>query len=382
MNNGSNPLGDLSPQDFLENYWQQQPLVVRQAFPGIESPISADELAGLSCEPDVNARIVIEKGGKHPWQTLYGPMDEAMFQKLPATHWSLLVNDVEKHLPELVWIVDRFRFIPEWCVDDLMISYAPEGGSVGPHLDQYDVFILQAQGHRRWQVHNRTVAEDNQVAGTDMRIQKEFAAEQEWLLAPGDLIYIPPGVSHYGVAMDECLSFSIGFRAASHAEMLQDFVEYISRDLPAAAIFRDPGLTVQQHANEITAATINTVREILKDYLRADHPELPRWFGRFISDVKTDITPEAGQAVADFSHLVATHRVLARHPASRYVFSRRGSRALLFIDGDDFEVSAGFAEALCAHREVAVQSLAGSLTAEEQQLLLELFNSGKLSPPC
>ena len=113
MNNSSNPLGDLSPQDFLENVWQQQPLVVRQAFPGFESPISADELAGLSCEPDVNSRIVIEKGGKHPWQTLYGPMDEAVFQELPATHWSLLVNDVEKHLPELVWIMDRFRFIPD-----------------------------------------------------------------------------------------------------------------------------------------------------------------------------------------------------------------------------------------------------------------------------
>ena len=380
MNNIDNPLGDLSPQDFLENVWQQQPLVVRQAFPGFESPISADELAGLSCEPDVNSRIVIEKGGKHPWQTLYGPMDEAVFQDLPVTHWSLLVNDVEKHLPELVWIVDQFRFIPEWCVDDLMISYAPEGGSVGPHLDQYDVFILQAQGHRHWQLHSREVAEDNQVAGTDMRIQKDFAAEQEWLLAPGDLIYIPPGVSHYGVATDECLSFSIGFRAATHAEMLQDFVEYISRGLPAAATFRDPSLTVQQHANEITKATINTVREILKDYLRPDHPALPRWFGHFISDVKTDVIPETGQVVADFSHLVATYRVLARHPASRYAFSRRGSRALLFIDGDDFDVSAGFAEALCAHRVLELQSLAGSITAEEQQLLLELFNSGKLSP--
>jgi 50S ribosomal protein L16 3-hydroxylase len=380
MHNSSNPLGGLSPEDFLQNVWQQQPLVVRQAFPGFKSPISADELAGLSCEQDVNSRLVIEKGGEHPWQTLYGPMDECVFQDLPATHWSLLVNDVEKHLPQLAWIVDRFRFIPEWCVDDLMISYAPEGGSVGPHLDRYDVFILQAQGHRRWQVHDREVAEDNQVAGTDMRIQKDFEPGQEWLLAPGDLIYIPPGVSHYGVATDECLSFSIGFRTATHAEMLQDYVEYISRDLPAEAIFRDANLVVQQHANEITAATIDTVREILKDYLRPDHPELPRWFGRFISGVKTDITPETGQSVADFSHLVATHRVLARHPASHYAFSRRGSRALLFIDGDDFDVSTGFAEALCARREVDAQSLARIMTAEEQQLLLDLFNSGKLSP--
>jgi len=149
MNNNTNPLGDLSPEDFLENYWQQQPLVVRQAFPDFKSPISADELAGLSCEADVNSRLVIERGGKHPWQTLFGPQDESIFQDLPDTHWSLLVNNVEKHLPELAWIVDRFRFLPEWYIDDLMISYAPASGSVGPHLDQYDVFILQAQGHRQ-----------------------------------------------------------------------------------------------------------------------------------------------------------------------------------------------------------------------------------------
>jgi 50S ribosomal protein L16 3-hydroxylase len=381
MHSSINPLGDLSPEDFLENYWQQQPLVVRQAFPGFKSPISADELAGLSCEADVNSRLVIEKGGKHPWQTLYGPMDEAVFQDLPDTHWSLLVNDVEKHLPELAWIVDRFRFIPEWYVDDLMISYAPAGGSVGPHLDQYDVFILQAQGHRHWQIHNREVAEDNQVAGTDMQIQKDFQAEQEWLLAPGDLIYLPPGVSHYGVATDECLSFSIGFRAATHAEMLQDFVEYISRGEPGKVTFRDPSLVVQPYANEITAATIETVRGILKDYLRADHPELTRWFGRFISDVKTDITPETGQPVEDFSSLATAYEVLARHPASHYAFSRRGQGALLFIDGDDFDVSTGFAEALCAYRQVDVQKLVGIATDGEQQLVLNLFNSGKLSPP-
>lgn len=378
MNNSGNPLGDLSPQDFLKNYWQRQPLVVRQAFPGFESPVSADELAGLSCEEEVNARLVIEKGGKHPWQTRFGPMDEAVFQSLPDTHWTLLVNDVEKYLPELAWIVDRFRFIPEWCIDDLMISYATEGGSVGPHLDQYDVFILQAQGHRHWQLHSQAVAEDNQVAGTELRIQKDFQAEQEWLLSPGDLIYIPPGVSHYGVAQDECMSFSIGFRAATHAEMLQDFVEYVSRGLPDDAVFRDPGLAVQQHANEITAATIDTVRTILLDYLRPDHPELPRWFGRFVSDVKTDITPGTGQTVADFSQLVATHSMLARHPASHYAFSRCNNGALLFIDGDDFDVSVGFAEALCAQRQVELRALAGMARTAERQLLLDLYNGGKL----
>jgi len=382
----NNPLGELSPQDFLKDYWQQRPLVVRQAFPGMTAPLTADELAGLSCEPDVNARIVIEKGGKHPWETLYGPMDEAVFESLPETHWTLLVNDVEKYRPELVWIMDRFRFIPEWSMDDLMISYAPQGGSVGPHLDQYDVFILQLQGHRRWQIHTREVAADNRVADTELCIQKDFSAEQEWLLGPGDLIYLPPGVSHYGVATDDNLTVSIGFRAAAHAEMLQDFVEYISREEVAETIFRDPQPVVQPHSNEITPATLEVVREVLKTHLRADHPDLEqqrltRWFGRFVSNVKTDITPEPGQAARNYNDLLKTHPVLVRHPTSYFAFARYDQGALLFIDGDDFDVTVRFAEALCEKREVNVQDLAGLMTDIEKQLLLDLYNSNKLSPP-
>ncbi|HEY9052941.1 MAG TPA: cupin domain-containing protein, partial [Gammaproteobacteria bacterium] len=129
------PLGNLTPEQFLKDYWQKKSLVIRQSFPDFESPISPDELAGLSCEEEVNSRIVIEKDGDHPWQPIYGPMDEEVFARMPETHWTLLVSDVEKYVPQLAWIVDAFRFIPEWRLDDLMISYAPEGGSVGPHMD-------------------------------------------------------------------------------------------------------------------------------------------------------------------------------------------------------------------------------------------------------
>jgi 50S ribosomal protein L16 3-hydroxylase len=194
------------------------------------------------------------------------------------------------------------------------------------------------------------------------------------------MIYIPPGVSHYGVAIDECLSFSIGFRAPSHAEMLQDFVEYISRGQPGKVMFREPHPAVQAHPNEVTAATLDSVRDVLNEYLRAGHPALSRWFGRFISEVKTDITPEAGQTVADIDSLTDLYAVLARHPASHYAFSRHDGHALLFVDGDDFDVSVDFAETLCAHREIALGALTANSTAAEQQLLLDLFNSGKLSP--
>lgn len=380
MNEISCDIRDFDAEKFLREYWQKKPLVIRQAFVDFEAPISADELAGLSCEEDVNSRIVIEKDGDHPWQPIYGPMDEEVFARMPQTHWTLLVNDVEKHLPELAWIVDRFRFIPEWRVDDLMISYAPQGGSVGPHMDLYDVFILQAQGHRRWQLNSQPVAADNQVAGTPLRIQRNFVAEQEWLLAPGDVIYIPPGVSHYGVATDDCMSYSIGFRATSHADLLNDFIAYITEDLDPSLVYRDTDLTPQAHANEITQDAIDRVTNIFNDYLKPNHPALRRWFGRYISDTKTEIVTDGGQYCDSLADLLeqCEHASLQRNPASRFAFIRNGESALLFIDGEQYSTQIRFAEQLCAEREVDLQALTPSTSNTDIALLIELFNRSKL----
>ncbi|MCW8853326.1 MAG: cupin domain-containing protein [Gammaproteobacteria bacterium] len=370
------PLGDLSPEQFLKEYWQKKTLVIRNAFPDFESPITPEELAGLSCEEEVNSRIVIEKDGNHPWQPIYGPMDDDVFSKLPETHWTLLVNDVEKHIPELAWIVDQFRFIPEWRMDDLMISYAPEGGSVGPHMDLYDVFILQAQGHRRWQINPQPVVEDNQVKGTPLRIQKDFVAEEEWLLAPGDLIYIPPGVSHYGVATDDCMSFSIGFRATSHAELVNDFIGYITQDLDTSLTYRDPDLKAQNNPNEITTDAIDRVRNIFKDYLDPDNPKLAEWFGRFVSDTKTDMATQVAEEILNISEI--KDKTLIRSPASRFAFIKDGDNTQLFIDGSHYRVSESFAESLCINRTIESNSLSALATDTEKPLLIDLINNGQL----
>lgn len=371
----TNPLGKLTAEQFLKKYWNKKTLVIRQGFENFESPISPDELAGLACEEEVNSRIVIEKAGKHPWQPIYGPMDEKIFKKLPKTHWTLLVNDVEKHVPQLAWIVDAFRFIPEWRLDDLMISYAPEGGSVGPHFDQYDVFILQAKGHRRWQINTQPVDPSNQVKETPLRIQKDFTAEEEWILAPGDIIYIPPGVTHYGVALDDCMSFSIGFRAVSHADMVNDFIGYITRNLDNSCVYRDRDLQTQSQPNEITEDTLQRVRNTFTEYLQPDHPELMRWFGRFMSDNKTDITHDTKKASLK---QLAQFKTLYRHPASRFAFAKHKKQTLLFIDGEDFIVSPAFAKSLCKDREVDMAALLKSASENEQQLLLSFYNQGKL----
>jgi 50S ribosomal protein L16 3-hydroxylase len=373
-------LGDISPETFMQEYWQKKPLLIRQAFADFKSPITADELAGLACEEEVDSRIVMEKDGEHPWFPVFGPMDETIFNSMPETHWTLVVNDMEKYLPELAWIVDRFRFIPEWRLDDLMVSYAADAGSVGPHVDLYDVFLLQGEGESRWQVSTQEVTEDNQVEGTPLRIQKDFEAEQEWVVEPGDILYLPPGVSHHGVSLGESISYSIGFRATSHADMVSDFMAYITQDLSPKRVYQDPDQTVQENSNEIKPDAIQRVTEIFKEYLQPEHPELQRWFGRFVSDTKSDVVTEPEQDVNSIEELqeLANSGVLNRHTASRFAFAQNPDSTLLFIDGEDYEVTAEFAKALCKQRRLDLDELLAIADKDETSFLVELYNQGKI----
>jgi len=376
MHYSKSPLGNVSVETFLAEYWQKKPLLIRQAFADFQSPLTPDELAGLACEEEVNSRIVIEKGDEEPWQAIHGPMDESVFTRLPDTHWSLVINDLEKYLPELSEITDQFRFIPEWYLDDLMSSYAAPEGSVGPHIDLYDVFILQGSGYRRWQISTRPVAEDNVIPNIALRLQKEFVAEQEWILEPGDMMYLPAGVSHYGVSLGESMSYSIGFRATSHTDLLSDFIAHITRDLSINETYHLPEQPCQAHANEITPAAVQQIREIFNRYLDPNHPELSRWFGRYVSDPKIDYVVESEELVECFEQLFQF--TLQRHPASGFAFIREGTTTRLFIDGEDYVVSSDFAEQLCKNRKIDLQQLSRVCTPQERELILDLYNSGKI----
>ena len=385
-NKNYSPLGDMSIETFLTQYWQKKPLLIRQAFKNFVSPISGDELAGLACEEEVNSRIIIEKGGDHPWQAIHGPMDESTFAKMPETHWTLVVNDLEKYIPELAWITDRFRFIPEWHLDDLMSSWAAPEGTVGSHVDLYDVFILQGEGSRRWQISTQPVAEDNVIPDIAIRLQKEFKAEFEWVLEEGDLMYLPAGVSHSGVSIGESLSYSIGYRATSHTDLVTDFIAHITDDLSINKSYKIPYHQLQKHPNEISADAIEEVRQIFKQYLDPQHPQLARWFGCYVSDVKVDFLHECEESLENFSELLIliqnSDLALIRHPASRFAFiddsSHVGNNKILFVDGSDYLVSKNLAYALCDKREVNLQQIAETCAEEEQQLLVNLYNAGKL----
>jgi len=380
MHSSIKPLGNLTPEQFLKDYWQKKPLVIRQAFPNIQCPITAEELAGLACEEEVSSRIIIEKDGDHPWQPIFGPMDDETFSKLPESHWTLAVNDLEKVVPELAWISDLFRFIPDWRFDDLLCSYAADQGSVGPHFDLYDVFIIQGSGKRRWQISTAEVTEDNQAEGTPLRIQKTFNAEQEWILEPGDMIYIPPNVSHHGVSLGESISFSVGYRAVSHADLLNDFISHITQNLSPKLTYQDADLKVQSHPAEITDDAIKRVSGIFKEYLKPNHPEVRRWFGRYMSDPKSENneTPEDSiESIDELFQEMQAGATLYRHPASRFAYMNKDKQSILYIDGNDYDVSREFAESLCKHREIK-RDVIDKASEAEQQLIIDLYNAGSI----
>lgn len=224
-------LGGISAREFLRDYWQKKPLLIRQAIPGFQSPISPDELAGLSLEEEVESRLVIEHGAQ-PWELRRGPFTEETYQSLPERDWTLLVQAVDQFVPEVSELLEHFRFLPSWRIDDVMISYAAPGGGVGPHFDNYDVFLLQGYGKRRWRIGQMCDSQSPLMKHADLRILADFEGSDDWVLEPGDMLYLPPRLAHLGTAVDECMTYSVGFRAPSAAEVLTHFTDFLAQFLP------------------------------------------------------------------------------------------------------------------------------------------------------
>jgi 50S ribosomal protein L16 3-hydroxylase len=374
-------LGDISVEEFLAHYWQKKPLLIRNAFAGIQSPLTAEELAGLACEENINARLVLEKDGDYPWQAEYGPFDEERFTSLPRSHWSLLVSDVERLLPETKSLVKAFRFLPDWRFDDLMISYAPTGGSVGPHVDDYDVFLIQLNGQRLWQIAEQFP--DEILQDVDLRILKQFTAEQEWLCSPGDMLYLPPGIAHHGVAQehkDQCMTASVGFRAPSIKTITSDYIHYLNENLHGSTRFTDNAPILPKHHAEISDDTVSQFIECLKQGLDLGPEHVKQWLGRYCSDNKAFEEIELEQHEVDFEELtkLATSSTLQHSPWSNFLFSLSGEDALLFVNGESYRVSQPFAKLLCKDDQVDFQQLLEIMTDEDKQVFLYLYNSGTI----
>ncbi len=287
-------LGNLTPEQFLRVHWQRQPLLVRAALADYVAPLSVEELAGLTLEPEVESRLISNGDATGPWPVRFGPFSEQDFARLPNRDWTLLVQAVDLWCPEVANLYAHFDFLPRWRTDDIMASYAVPGGSVGPHFDQYDVFLIQISGHRRWQIGAKCDDQTPLLQGTELQIIDNFEATDEWLLGPGDMLYLPPGVAHWGVAEDACMTFSLGFRAPLLSDMLSDLaVELSAQGLDQH--YRDPVLTAAMSTDEIDPSFIAHAKRQLLTLLDND-PLIADWLARFMTAPKyPDLVEVSGE---------------------------------------------------------------------------------------
>lgn len=349
-------LGDMPIETFLRDYWQKKPLLIRNAFPNFESPIDGDELAGLALEEEVESRLVLEHGTT-PWELRNGPFDEETFATLPESHWTLLVQAVDQWVPEVHDLLQHFRFIPNWRLDDIMISYATDQGSVGPHYDYYDVFLLQGAGKRRWRIGQECNAYSEHLQDAKLNILQDFEQREEWVLEPGDMLYIPPGIAHWGVAEGECMTYSIGFRAPSHADILCDLSEDIAMRLTKDQRFSDPDLQPQSNPGQISKQALDQIKNILLGQLTDDN--LARWFGKYMTERKylEDSAEGPEYEANEWQAALQNGVALWRHPAARFAYVVDGEQAILFVDGCEYNCSVALAECVCGTQEIDWQQL-------------------------
>lgn len=371
-------LGPLSAEAFIQQYWQKEPLLVRAAWPAADRLVDGDTLAGIACEADAEARLVL--AGDDDWQCESGPFDAQRFSALPGQGWTLLVQAVDQWLPDIAGLLDVFDFLPRWRLDDIMISYAVDGGGVGPHFDHYDVFLLQASGIRRWQLGQRCDAHTPLRAHPQLKLLQDFVPAACHTLQAGDLLYVPAGLAHWGTAVGtDCITISIGFRAGSARELLLATMERLADGLPEHRRYRDTPAAIDADPWCINAAVLANLRAFWQSLepaaidralvqalgCQATEPRYPEQIG----------SEETLSAEALTGLLTDSARlVLAHHPGSRLAWRPCGERAELFVDGQCYPCGLRLARALC-HGAVSPEMLAD---ADDRQLLLDLINSGSL----
>lgn len=297
-------LGQLSPSQFMRRYWQKKPLLIRQAIPGIEAPLSRDELFELADQDDVEARLITHFRNK--WQLEHGPFAPDELPSVKQRAWTLLVQGVDLHDERARGLLDRFRFLPDARLDDLMISYASDGGGVGAHFDSYDVFLLQVKGKRRWRI---SAQKDLTLQpGLPLKVLQHFEPDEEWVLEPGDMLYLPPHIAHDGIAEGECMTCSIGFRAPSEAELTAQFLYHLAERGEAAgkvgAHYRDPRQPAVERPAELPAALVERVGAMLAK-VRWNEEDIASFLGTYLSEPKPSVVFDQPQRPLNEARFVA-----------------------------------------------------------------------------
>lgn len=371
----------MPPARFLSDYWQQRPLLIRQAFRGFSCPLTPDDLGGLACEDFALSRLVTHQPEVDRWTLRSGPFKESDFAELPPSHWTLLVQDVDKWDADVAALLGPFDFLPSWRVDDVMVSYAEDAGSVGAHVDQYDVFLLQGLGRRRWRISADPAAPKAFRDDVELKLLRSFEPTHEWVLEPGDMLYLPPGIAHHGIAEGACLTFSIGMRAPALAEMVADLAGFAAERLGEELRYADPGIGLARRAGEIDGRAMERIALALRDSLAVEASPLRRWFGSFITRYRAahEAVPRSKPLIAaELTRRLKAGASLQANPWSRFAWCRDGKAASLFVAGESHRCSPALAERLCRREPLDAAGI-GRMDATAIDLLLALVNGGHLA---
>ena len=366
-------LGGLTPQQFLRDYWQKKPLLIRQAVPGFNGLLNPKQLLTLACNEDAQARLVTQQRGKFNLQ--HSPFTPEDFGDFGKAKWTVLVQGVNHFLPEATELIKRFNFIPHARLDDLMVSYAPKGGGVGPHFDSYDVFLLQGLGHRRWQI--STQKDRTLIEGAPLRILKDFRVEQEWVLEAGDMLYLPPHCAHNGIAEDDCMTYSIGFRTPAYQELAEQFLVYLQDRICVDGMYADPDLKLQKHPSEIGPDMLQQVASAIKQ-VRWDEEDVANFLGCYLSEPKPHIffdTPAKALSEARFKQAVQTGGLTLDMKTQMQCHG-----TTVFINGESHQVSQASYRALRELADTRTLDAGQKISDTVSALLYEWYLDGYLTP--
>ena len=363
-------LGGISPAVFMRRYWQRKPLLVRQAIPGFQALLDRSQLLALAQQPDVESRLVLgEDGGQRQWQLARGPFRRRDFPKFSERDWTLLVQGVDLHDPRVAELMHQFRFVPDARLDDVMISYATDGGGVGPHFDSYDVFLLQAQGKRRWRIGRQ---KDLKLkADLPLKILEHFEPEFDWVLEPGDMLYLPPRYAHEGVAVGECMTYSIGFRVPQTGDVAREILGRLSDEAAEEA-----GETLYQDVGQPAVARPAQVPEAMQLFARqavaramGKSTLLDRMLGEYLSETKSNVWFEPQPAPGRLTAVVLDRR-------SRMMYDRHH----VFLNGESWRAAGADAQLmrrLADQRTLSAADLKG-ISPQARELLKQWCEDGWL----
>jgi 50S ribosomal protein L16 3-hydroxylase len=319
---------NLDRGTFLAQYWQSQPLLIRNAIRDFKPPVSSDELAGLALEEQVESRLIEHHG--NAWHVHYGSFQPCDFDR--DHPWTLLVQAVDHYLPAVAELRKLIDFIPQWRVDDIMVSYAVEGGSVGPHYDNYDVFLLQGSGERLWKLGQFCDGSTALLPHDELRILDTFETTEEHLLRCGDILYVPPGMAHWGIAQTECTTFSIGFRAPRISDMVSRWADQLLEKLEPDTFYRDAKRASMSRAGEIHQRDLDRALAQLREAL--EQADGSKWFGELVTEPHYTLLQDEDNLAQSFAILKDDPKTAELAPAAKLAWQQDANSILVFANGE------------------------------------------------